>query len=128
MRKVPPEITVHTGDHGPVTIPEPAWCIGTHMEVAYRSDITHIGPDAKVTVGTSQGPRELLTMFLTQSPYTILAPGSDVYVGVHLADGEHYSYGVNGLEQLAEDLVKAAGRVRLMARRLHAEDRPETGR
>jgi hypothetical protein len=41
----PLTITVHTLDHGPVTLPEPAWCIGRHEDGGHRADILHQGPD-----------------------------------------------------------------------------------
>lgn len=112
-------VTINTADHGPVTLPEPAWCTGAHEDDGARTDIGHHGPDIPVTVGTRRGPRELLTMGLTQWPYDLA--DNDVHAAVQLLDGDHYRYDVPGLEALAEDLVRAAGRLRLMARRLSAE-------
>ncbi|HEY5834649.1 DUF6907 domain-containing protein [Streptomyces sp.] len=122
-------VTIVTADHGPVTIPCPQWCTqATHVDGGARSDIHHTGPDILITAGSHRGPRELLTMTLTQWPYGLNAPGTDVHVAVHLADGKHAEYDTVGLETLVADLLEAAGRVRLMARRLGIENRPENGR
>ena len=119
-------ITINTSDHGPVTIPEPAWCTGEHPNVANRSDIHHSSAEQVVAVGTPRGAYPLLTMALTQWPYGLSAPGNGVYVSVHLADGDP-EYDSASLEGLAADLLEAAGKVRRMARRLTVEVR-EDGR
>jgi hypothetical protein len=40
----PRTVTVHTRDHGPVTITCPAWCSGAHDDGGFRVDIDHTGP------------------------------------------------------------------------------------
>jgi hypothetical protein len=116
------DITVNTLDYGPVTLPCPPWCTQiTHEDGGNRGDICHLGPATVVTVNSPSGPRELLTMFLSQWPYGLSAPGSDVYVAVHLADGDHPEFDVAGLEGLTADLLEAAGKVRYFSRRLQAE-------
>ncbi|MGW7343996.1 DUF6907 domain-containing protein [Streptomyces sp. NPDC054854] len=42
----PRTVTVPTLDHGPVTMPEPAWCAGhTGQGPEYRADLHHAGPE-----------------------------------------------------------------------------------
>jgi hypothetical protein len=115
-------ITIVTSDHGPVTIPEPMWCAAVHLDGGYRSDIHHTGVEHLVTVPSSEGTRQLLTLALTQWPYGLTAPGNGVHVAVHLADGDP-EYDAAGLEGLAAALLEAAGMVRRMARQLAVEVR-----
>lgn len=115
-------ITVQTSDHGPVSVQCPDWCTGDgHPDGGYRSDISHYGPEVVVTVRTVHGPRGLLDLGLTQYAFSERGPGTDVFVSAHLLDGDHYPYDVEGLDRLAADLVRAAGRVRSMARLLAVE-------
>ncbi|MGW0596130.1 DUF6907 domain-containing protein [Streptomyces sp. NPDC002776] len=46
----PRTVTLPTIDHGPVTLPEPSWCIG-HADdrPEHRADILHRGPDVTLT-------------------------------------------------------------------------------
>jgi hypothetical protein len=120
-------ITVPTLDAGDVTLTEPSWCTGiSHQHAVHRTDICHYGPDVTITVGTESGPRPLLTLFLAQHPFAApkptWSPGTRVYVAVHLLDGDHYSYDVAGLDQLANDMYEVARRVRLVANRLAIEN------
>ncbi|MFE2428418.1 DUF6907 domain-containing protein [Streptomyces sp. NPDC059373] len=115
-------VTIYTADHGPVTIPEPAWCTAPHRDGGYREDITHAGPDVDLTTDTGDGPAVLLSFALEQHPFQDDAgPGGGVFVSVWLADGEYHPHDVDGLERLAVDLAEAGRGVRLMARRLAAE-------
>lgn len=122
-RTVPPErtVTIPTSDHGDVTVPEPAWCLGAHEAGGYRVDIGHFGPDIEPTTTTSRGAVPLLSMNLAQNPFTDLADTTDVTVAVRLAEGSSHPHDVDGLDRLASDLVEAARRVRLMRRRLAVE-------
>lgn len=116
-------VTIETGDHGPVTVPEPQWCTGEGHDLAhaYRVDIGHIGVEHRITVRTVHGERELLTLGLAQHPYTELPSGTAVHVAVQLLDGDSYPFTVPDLAKLADDLAAAASRVRLVARRLAVE-------
>lgn len=116
-------VTVVTTDHGPVMIPEPAWCAGAHPAGYLRSEIAHEGPTISVMAATERGPRPMVFLSLWQDPFPTPAcrHSDDVYVAVHLIDGDTYDYDVPGLEGLATDLMEAAGKVRRMARRLAAE-------
>ncbi|MFG2948186.1 DUF6907 domain-containing protein [Streptomyces adustus] len=62
----PRTVTLPTADHGDVTIPEPAWCIG-HVSTPgdLRVDIIHSGPD----VVLSFHGRDITEACLTQSPF-----------------------------------------------------------
>lgn len=120
-------ITVSTLDAGDVTLTEPAWCTGiTHEHPVHRTDICHQGPDTTITVGTDHGPRPLITLFLAQHPFAERKPtwphGGRVHVAAHLLDGDHYSYDVAGLDQLATDMHDVARRILRMANRLAVEN------
>jgi hypothetical protein len=85
----PRTVTVQTGDHGPVTVDEPAWCTADHdTPQAFRTDISHFGPDIDITVDSPRGPAEALTLRLTRYPYTELPVGTAVHMSVCLADGD----------------------------------------
>ena len=118
-------VTVATNDHGPVTIPEPAWCAGRHPAGYLRAEIAHEGPQISVMVGTDRGPRAALYLSLWQDPFpTPACAHSDaVHAAVRLIDGDTYDYDAPALERLAVDLLEAAGKVRRMARRLAVEVR-----
>ncbi|MER5892298.1 hypothetical protein [Streptomyces sp. NPDC001876] len=72
----PRTVTVPTLDHGDITIPEPAWCIG-HADARpeYRSDIGHTGAQHHLVYEGA----ELGTAMLVQDP---LAEHSDRSVKV----------------------------------------------
>ncbi|MCX4972196.1 hypothetical protein [Streptomyces sp. NBC_00620] len=61
-------VTLATLDHGEITIPEPAWCIGhpNHRPDDHRADILHSGPD---TVLAFRG-RHITDASLVQSPFS----------------------------------------------------------
>lgn len=124
-------VTVQTRDHGPVTVPEPDWCIGQSHEVVgdFRADISHYGPAVVLTVDTTAGARELLTLALAQHLESGVDrwPGTALHVTALLADGYH-PYDVAGLDRLADDLVDAAHHVRQMARHLDVVSRAGGGR
>jgi hypothetical protein len=115
----PRTVTISTSDDGDVTVPEPAWCSGVHEAGGYRVDIGHYAPDIEITTTTSRGPVLILAMGLAQNPFP--EETAAVTVAVRLADGDYYRHDVAGLDRLADDLVEAARRVRLMGRRLAAE-------
>ena len=118
-------VTIATTDHGPVTIPEPAWCTGRHPGGHPRAEIAHEGPQISVTVATEHGPRAALYLSLWQDPFPtpVCTHSDDVHVAVQLIDGDTYDYDAPALEGLAVDLLEAAGKVRRMARRLAVEIR-----
>jgi hypothetical protein len=116
-------VTIPTSDHGDVTIPDPPWCTGQfHESGELRYDITHTGPDIELTTATEDGPEVILRLTMEQQPFgnPDTFPGTDVHVAVELLDG-HHPRDAAGLDRLADDLIEAARRVRLMGRRLAAE-------
>jgi hypothetical protein len=118
--------TIHTLDHGPVTIPCPPWCTGAgHPNGVERDTIAHTGPSINVMVDTERGPRRLLELLMWQDPFPTPANrhSDDVYVAVQLLDGDHFGYDVQGIEDLVTDLIEAAAKVRRVARRLACENR-----
>lgn len=123
----PRTVTVHTTDHGPVTVPEPDWCQGgdIHPDGGRREEISHVGPPIDIMVNSERGPRRLLELMLWQDPFPkpTYPHGAEVHVVAHLLDGDHPGYDVAGLEGFVTDLLDAARRLRLVARRLASEVR-----
>jgi len=120
------EITVDTADHGPVVTSCPPWCTGDgHPDGLDRVEITHQGPPINITVGTGRGPRRLVELIMWQDPFPPASSphGTGVYVVAHLLDGDHFGFDVAALEGLVTNLLEAAGRVSLVARRLASETR-----
>ena len=103
-------VTVHTRDHGPVTVPEPAWCLGNHQPGGYRAEILHLGPAVDLTF---QGfPISIAS--LAQSPYAdglTRGPGVSVSMVTQSLDPD-------GLDALAAVLVEHAVALRHLARQL----------
>lgn len=118
-------VTILTADHGPLTIPEPDWCATEHPDGLLRQEVSHIGPPINITVNTHRGPARLVELMLWADPFPVPTNphGAAVHVVAHLLDGDHFGYDVAGLEGLVTDLLEAAGRVRLVARRLASEHR-----
>lgn len=70
MSTEPRTVTVETGDHGDVTMPEPLWCAGDHTSEGYREDIEHRSEDVTLTVPTPCcGEQKLTTLTLVQRPF-----------------------------------------------------------
>lgn len=104
-------VTLPTSDHGPVTMPEPAWCAGhaDHRPDSLRADLLHLGPDVRLTF---RG-RLLIDAGLVQSPYGIApAPGISVHEVGPLNPREVY--------ELAAALDSYADRLRDLADQLAA--------
>ena len=69
---VPRTVTVQTGDHGPVVLPEPFWCNWTTPTVDYRSDICHFGQEQALVVSTPCcGEARIAAAQLTQWPFSV---------------------------------------------------------
>lgn len=128
-------VAIDTKDHGPVTVVCPPWCTGhpapqpspfSDLDVRpLRSEICHVGPSIDVMVNTERGPARLLELLMWRDPFPTptCTHSDDVYVAVHLLDGDHFGYDVTALENLATDLIEAAAKVRRVARRLACEHR-----
>jgi uncharacterized protein DUF6907 len=114
----PRTVTVQTSDHGPVTIPEPAWCTGQyHQQGGYRGDISHTSDDIEFNVETRDGAVTLMRAVFEQRPYTEREPGRGVFVAVEL-DGEWYPSDPQHLDWIANGLVEHAHRLRELGRQL----------
>jgi hypothetical protein len=107
-------VTVPTIDHGPVTIPEPAWCEG-HANTApgYRGDIVHSAPDA---VMGFRG-HDMLIASLVSYPFVPSLGGLDLGVSVAFG-GFGQTLTPADLDALAATLVEHAVTLRTMAREL----------
>lgn len=117
----PRTVTVQTIDHGPVTMPEPAWCVGhDEQQPQYRIDISHFGPVTLFEVPTSRGEVTTMEAAFEQRPFIGDAfPGTDVFVWVGVADDGCPSTPAQ-LDTIAAALVEHAATLRGMARRLTA--------
>ncbi|MGP4048762.1 DUF6907 domain-containing protein [Streptomyces sp. 2A115] len=64
-------VILQTGDHGEVTVPEPAWCTGHDGElVGYLADITHNGVHVKASASTwNHGLVEVMDAYISHAPY-----------------------------------------------------------
>lgn len=73
-------VTLQTADHGPVTLEEPAWCIGhpNHRPDDRRADILHSGADVTLVF---QG-HDIGDASLVESPYAELPGGLGVSVSL----------------------------------------------
>ncbi|MEU9789087.1 hypothetical protein AB0E27_00435 [Streptomyces sparsogenes] len=122
----PRTVTVHTRDHGPITLTCPAWCTAAHEDGGYRVDIFHAGPDTNLYVPTGRGSVLLLQLVLEQRPFTELPPGPVVFTNVGIGD-DFYPSSPAALDRIAEALVDHAATVRAAARQLAALLREGSG-
>ncbi|MFG2678308.1 DUF6907 domain-containing protein [Streptomyces sp. NPDC048392] len=112
-------VTIRTADHGPVTIPEPSWCLGQHPDGGARIDITHAGPDVELTLPTRQGPVVYLATSLESRPFVPDAFLRGPFMGVGIG-GDWHETGLPGLEAMADMLSAHADALRERARVLAA--------
>ncbi|MGW7715188.1 DUF6907 domain-containing protein [Streptomyces chartreusis] len=95
-------VTVHTLDHGAVTIPEPAWCLGEHTDGNHRQDIWHAGEEVQLLVPTPcHGPVPLMTAQVVQKPF---ATDADPHLAV-LIDGEDHELTSVQVRDLADEVI-----------------------
>lgn len=117
-------IIVQTGDHGPVTLPDPLWCIGKdHPDGIARQDVAHLGPQSTVSIQTPDGLLDLLTIGLAEVPFSTNGAERVTHATVELGSADTWTADAAGLDDLATRLIEAAGKARYMARRLAAETR-----
>ncbi|MDJ0461576.1 hypothetical protein [Streptomyces sp. H27-C3] len=111
----PRTVTVPTLDHGPITIPEPAWCLGHEgHQPEYRVDITHTGSEHSFTFNG----HPLLVTMLTQAPCATIGTRD---TGLHVEQtGYARTLDPTALGQLAAALVEHAATLRAQARALSA--------
>ncbi|MFK4595741.1 DUF6907 domain-containing protein [Streptomyces pristinaespiralis] len=107
-------VTVHTVDHGDVTIPEPSWCVEEHTFEAYRVDIQHTGPDLVLTVPAEGDVVPVFTAAIVKRPFSPQDPRTLVQLEVD----EWRSFDAAGLDALAASLVEHAATLRKLAREL----------
>lgn len=111
-------VTVHTSDHGPVTIGEPAWCTGRHhQQGGYRVDISHTSADHEFNVATPDGPITIIRACFEQRPFTEADPGRDVFVNVEL-DGEMHPCDPAQLHRIAAALTAHSAHMVTLAAQL----------
>ncbi|MGW2292299.1 DUF6907 domain-containing protein [Streptomyces phaeochromogenes] len=113
----PRTVTVSTVDHGPVTLPEPSWCMGHHEDGGSRVDIQHEGLETTLTLPTRSGPVAHLTATLESRPFVDDPFLRGVFVNVGI-DGDTYPTGLAGLDVMADALTAQADALRDRAREL----------
>lgn len=103
-------VTIETVDHGEVTEPEPAWCIGHSWQPnPHRADITHNSTRVKAAATTDGAGRvHLLHAYISHAPYAEFDPEPHPVVSVQLECTEDFV--AEDIPQLVEGL-NAAGRV-----------------
>lgn len=103
-------VTLETFDHGDVTVPEPAWCIGHSWQPnPHRVDITHNSTRVKAAAMTDGAGRvHLLHANISHAPHLEVRPEPHPIVSVQLECIEDFA--AEDIPQLVEGL-KSAGRV-----------------
>jgi hypothetical protein len=103
-------VTLETFDHGDVTVPEPAWCIGHSWQPnPHRADITHNSTRVKAAAMTDGAGRvHLLHAQISHAPHLEIRPEPHPIVSVQLECTEDFA--AEDIPQLIEGL-KSAGRV-----------------
>ncbi|MDT9689409.1 hypothetical protein Q5762_13895 [Streptomyces sp. P9(2023)] len=115
-------ITLPTLDHGPVALPEPAWCRGHQDHIpGYRVDLAHTGPEHSFAFDGEQ----LLVAMLSQAPFS--ETGSRA-TGLYVEQtGYAATLGYAGTRQLAAALTVHAMHLRTLADSLTAIDAAAEG-
>ncbi|MFJ9375414.1 DUF6907 domain-containing protein [Streptomyces sp. NPDC101455] len=106
-------VTIHTSDRGPVTIPEPTWCLGEHVADGCWIDITHSGPEE--TLEFRDEP--LWTLELITDP-TVPDPARRLPRLYVEQTGFARTLDPAGLDALADALVEHAAGLRARAQEL----------
>jgi hypothetical protein len=112
-------VTLVTTDHGPVTLPEPSWCLGHADHVpCERVDLTHTGTEHHFSF---EGD-DLFVAMLSQDPHAVDPERQVPGVFVEQTD---YSATLDyrQLRQLAAALTVHALRLRALADQLAEEGR-----
>lgn len=107
-------VTLHTLDHGPVTLPEPSWCLGHADHVLCdRVDLSHTGAEHRLAFGSD----DLLVVMLGQDPYAKVPErrGTGLYVE---QTGWAATLDHEGVRRLAATLTVHAMRLRQFADQL----------
>lgn len=102
-------VTVHTADHGDVTLPEPFWCLGVHPAEGYREDIEHQGEAIRLAVETAcHGQVQMLAFSLFQRPFSTHGPTGPMVSAELPEDWDWHEFDVARLSGLADSLVSFA--------------------
>ncbi|MER5312890.1 hypothetical protein ABT034_34540 [Streptomyces sp. NPDC002773] len=111
-------VTVQTGDHGTVVLPEPTWCTGHKAAEPYREDIEHQGTELVATIPTlCHRPADVLGVQLVQRPFS---PSEPRVHAVLNASEDMHALNSAGLDVAAAVLVEHAATLRHLARQLAA--------
>jgi hypothetical protein len=106
---------VRTIDHGPVTLPEPAWCLGDHEAGGYRTDLSHTGEEHRFDFDDEV----LLIASFTQDPFATRGPRT---AGLYVEQtGFARTLDPDEVDQFAASLVEHAAALRALARQLVIE-------
>ncbi|MEU6944275.1 hypothetical protein ABZ957_03370 [Streptomyces sp. NPDC046316] len=112
-------VTLETHDHGPLTMPEPAWCTGHAAALDYRADITHTGPEHHFAF---EG-EDMLVAMLRQHPF---ASDGRTDTGLYVEQtGYARTFDPTRLRMLAAALTVHAMHLRTLAGELSAIHREE---
>jgi hypothetical protein len=100
-------VTLDTFDHGDVTVPEPAWCIGHSWQPnPHRADITHNSTRVKASAMTDGAGRvHLLHAYISHAPHLEIRPEPHPVVSVQLECTEDFA--AEDIPQLIEGLKSA---------------------
>lgn len=100
-------VTLETFDHGDVTVPEPAWCIGHSWQSnPHRADITHNSTRVKAAATTDRAGRvHLLKAYISHAPHLEIQPEPHPVVSVQLECIEDFT--AEDIPQLIEGLRSA---------------------
>ncbi|WP_369222454.1 hypothetical protein AB5J52_14050 [Streptomyces sp. R39] len=109
-------VTLATVDHGDVTLPEPAWCIGHEDHVPqYRADLTHSGG----RVYLERDGRHVGEAVVAQAPCAVRST-REIEGSVVLSYEPPGGMGPAAVRALADDLEVHAVRLRAFADELAA--------
>jgi hypothetical protein len=108
-------VTVQTLDHGEVTVPEPAWCLGHDDEyVGYLADVTHNGARTVAPLVTAKyGLAQIMHAYISHAPHAQQQPEPKPLLSF-LLDGHGDLDAADG-HNLARALRIAAVRIERMA-------------
>ncbi|MFC8491203.1 DUF6907 domain-containing protein [Streptomyces sp. NPDC057235] len=109
-------VTVATGDHGDVVVPEPSWCAGLHAPEGFRADVEHQSEGAPAVLRTvCHGLVPVLPASLAQRPFS--AVDRRMYAVLDTG-GDFHELDAPALDDAAEELSVHAMRLRSLARQL----------
>lgn len=116
-------VTLQTVDHGELTVPEPAWCLGHEGEpVGYRADICHKGRVVAAEYEADHDTVQFLPARISWGPFGELQP--EPYP---VADVEEFPpMSPEQLRELAAEVALHAGRLYRLSNELDRLRRAES--